>query len=324
MKEDIIAAKEIIKKQVNAGRISIFGVPFSKYQKVYGFTNENIDGYLSQMNLDNKDSALCVMASADHFLNLIYYGITQIDTFDSNQLTEYYGLGIKRSAILAFSYEEYLKFYEKILDLNTSLEEITELTSLLLPFMETKHRIFWESILSYNYELQRGKEQVLNLFHMLLINIQNNLGLTFRNTYLFDSFHYEYVRKRLASTTIRFCQSDCLELHEHLCSSYDSIFLSNIPDYLSDRLGFLWNYQKLEEVTSYFKKFLNDNGFLAFSYMIQCYSSYSNTFKTNLILNSSVSAKDLTSEEILLFPHILNAHISTTVKDGLLLERKLS
>ena len=102
MKEDILATKTIIKTQIDNGKIYVFGKSFSKYQKVYCCTNENINGYMNKFNFDNKENALTVMASGDHVFNLACNDILYIDTFDTNILTEYYVLGIKRSAILAF------------------------------------------------------------------------------------------------------------------------------------------------------------------------------------------------------------------------------
>lgn len=322
MKEDIVATKEMIKKQVDVGKIFMFGIPFSKYQRVYGFTNENINGYLSQFSYEGTDRALTVMASGDHFLNLAYYGIHHIDTFDSNQLTEYYALGIKRAAILSFSYHDYLQFYEKILNPNTSLEELTELVWSLLPFMELKHKIYWESILSFNYQIQKDKKAILNLFHMLLINIHSTHSLLLKNTYLLSEENYNLLRKNLASVQIQFKCCDCLDLQKYFYSYYDFIFLSNIPDYFFKKFGYYWEYPKLVEAIAYFKKLLLEGGILGFAYLIECYS-LSDAYKTNLILNSNIKKEDLTTEEILLVPHISNNSIAKTIKDGLLLERKL-
>ena len=120
----ISGVKNIIDRQVNAGKIYVFGRPFSEWQKVYKETNENINGYMQQLDFKDKKKALSVLASGDHVFNLIYYDILNIDTFDTNRLTEYYALGLKRAALLAFTYEEYLLFNEKLTDSSISLEEL--------------------------------------------------------------------------------------------------------------------------------------------------------------------------------------------------------
>jgi len=51
MKESILATKSIIDNQVNMGKCYNFGISFSKYQKVYAATNENINGYMNLLNL---------------------------------------------------------------------------------------------------------------------------------------------------------------------------------------------------------------------------------------------------------------------------------
>lgn len=323
MLEDINATKIMIQQQVDAGKVFMSGVPFCKYQKVYGFTNENIDGYMSQLNFKNKDSAITVLASGDHLLNLIYNGVTTIDTFDSNKLTEYYTLGIKMAAILAFSYDEYLEFYKRILNPFISLDELMNYLFSLFPFMEKKYRIYWEEILLFNYHIQKNNENVLNLFHMLLINIRNLENSVLKNTYLLNQENYDKVRKQLNSVHIQFQCCDCFMLHQYFSSSYDFVMLSNIPDYFYKTFGNFWDYSKFVETTAYFKDFLKVDGILAFAYLIQCYSAYSDSFKTHLILNSNISKNDFVTEEILLFPHILNSHRSFWVRDGLLLERKL-
>lgn len=64
--------------------------------RVYSYTNENIKSYLNNFDFNGKSSALSVLSSGDQVFNLIHNGITNIDTFDSNYLTEFYSLGIKK------------------------------------------------------------------------------------------------------------------------------------------------------------------------------------------------------------------------------------
>ena len=105
--------KNIVKKQIDEQKVTMFGIPFSEYQKVYASTNENIYGYMSKLDFNGKNNALSVMASGDHAFNAALYGIKEIDTFDTNKLTIYYSLGIKRSAILKYNYKDYLSFLKK-------------------------------------------------------------------------------------------------------------------------------------------------------------------------------------------------------------------
>lgn len=113
MNEAINATQKMIETQVDAQRILRTGIPFSEYQRVYKDTNENIDGYMRLMDLEGKRNALTVLASGDHAFNLVYHGILDIETFDTNRLTEYYSLGLKRAAILKYDYYSYLCFMQK-------------------------------------------------------------------------------------------------------------------------------------------------------------------------------------------------------------------
>ena len=106
---DNIALEKVlssIEKQVNNNRILLEGESFSKYQKIFMSTNENIKDSLNLIDFKNKIKALSVMASGDHPFNLITKSVFDIDTFDTNMLTEYYVLGIKRSMIIKYTYKK--------------------------------------------------------------------------------------------------------------------------------------------------------------------------------------------------------------------------
>ena len=280
MKEAIDATKDIITKQVEAQKIFMFGVPFSEYQRVYKETNENIDGYMRLLDFQGKESALTVLASGDHVFNLIYYGIMNIDSFDTNKLTEYYALGIKKSAILAFPYFEYLRFMRKIMDPDISLDELNALIESLFPFMDQKNRIFWKEIISYNYVIQKRTLVKLNLFHMILINIGKEYMGIAKNTYLKSEENYEQLRQKLALANITFQSCNCLQLENSVSSKYDYLFLSNIPDYFDKSFGNFWEYEKLKDYEDSLANIMNEEGTIALAYLIKCYSINRQRFNT--------------------------------------------
>ena len=321
MKEAIDATKDIITKQVEAQKIFMFGVPFSEYQRVYKETNENIDGYMRLLDFQGKESALTVLASGDHVFNLIYYGIMNIDSFDTNKLTEYYALGIKKSAILAFPYFEYLRFMRKIMDPDISLDELNALIKSLFPFMDQKNRIFWKEIISYNYVIQKRTLVKLNLFHMILINIGKEYMGIAKNTYLKSEENYEQLRQKLALANITFQSCNCLQLENSVSSKYDYLFLSNIPDYFDKSFGNFWEYEKLKDYEDSLANIMNEEGTIALAYLIKCYSINRQRFNTYPILSSHVKITDLETEEVITFPHILNGEESKVVKDGMILKR---
>lgn len=314
--------KNIIDRQLNAGKIYVFGRPFSECQKVYKETNENIAGYMQKLDFKNKQKALSVLASGDHILNLIYYGILNIDAFDTNRLTEYYSLGLKRGALLAFTYEEYLLFNQKLTDPSTSIEELNSMISLCYPYMEEKYRKFWQEIMEYNYQSQKNNKEKLNVFLMLLMNIASNYQITHNNAYLKDKESYELMRKNLWKAHITFECRNALNLGEKK-GKYDLIFLSNIPDYFASSFGYYWDYSKLQNYEDSLKNIVNENASIALAYLIKFYSIPSNTFKSHPILTSGISIKDLKTEEVLMFPRHLEQEQSEYVCDGLILQRTL-
>ena len=99
MDESTLYAKEMIKNQVNQKRITNVFEPFSKYSKGYLWTNENIKEYINKKYISEYNSALSVTGSGDHLFNLILNNVLNIDTFDTNTLTEYNVLGLKKALI---------------------------------------------------------------------------------------------------------------------------------------------------------------------------------------------------------------------------------
>ena len=87
MEKAVKSTKDMILRQVKNNKCSFIGEPFTKYQKVYFSTNENINEYIKFINQNSKD-ALTVLSSGDHVFNLIKEDILNIDTFDTNSLTE--------------------------------------------------------------------------------------------------------------------------------------------------------------------------------------------------------------------------------------------
>ena len=322
MSEDIKATEFIIQKQVNEGKIFMFGIPFDVYQKVYAGTNENIDGYMSQVNFNRKEKVLSVLASGDHVFNSVCYGITNIDTFDTNRLTEYYALGIKRSAILAFDYSNYLLFMKKILDDKTNINEINELIYLVMPYMEEKHKNYWKEIIEYNYNMQKNLLKPLNLFHMLLINLQETLQDTLKNTYLLNEDKYNELRNRLSQVNITFQNYECLELPNKIYRKYDFIFLSNIADYFYKKFGYFWEYDKLRKVENEFDNLLEEDGILFLAYLYKFCNVKKNSYNSHPIQNSNVSINDFVDEEIITFSYSNDEDKLHNIEEGMLLKKK--
>jgi len=153
MEKCIEGAKRLIEHQIKNKQICNVGESFAEYQKVYAWTNEYIKGYLDLVSFTNKDSALAVMASGDHAFNLIEKGISNVDTFDTNRLTEFYALGLKRAMILKYDYKTFLEVTQRLYSDDITIAEISEIVFGLLPFMDRKHAIYWRNIIDFNMQI---------------------------------------------------------------------------------------------------------------------------------------------------------------------------
>ena len=74
------------------------------FQAVYPFTTENITGYITQMDIKNKD-ILTLGSSCDQAFNSLLLGANEVTIFDINErIEEYYEL--KRKLILQIPREK--------------------------------------------------------------------------------------------------------------------------------------------------------------------------------------------------------------------------
>lgn len=289
MENSIRGAKGLIDKQILDRRIENFGTPFSEYQKVYFSTNENINGYLNLVDFNNKDSALSVMSSGDHIFNLITNNILNIDTFDTNKLTEYYVLGLKRALVLKCNYKEYLKSISILMDSNSDNDRINELIYDLLPFMDRKYRIYWCEILDYNYKEQKLDNTNLNLIKMLFIN---TIDVSHINNYLMNEDNYNKLKENIIKTNISFKCVDAVNLSSEFDKKYDFILLSNILDYFYKFYGMNWRIDKLEKYVDGLHNLTREDATVFVNYIYNYYSKYRERVH-NLIALSHINKSHL-------------------------------
>lgn len=314
MEESIRAVKEMIGYQIE-NRGIVAQRAFNKYCKTYASTNENIFGYLNKLNMQDKNEVLTVMSSGDHLLNVACYGIKNIDTFDFNMLTKYYALGIKVSAILTFNYKQYIRYMNKLF-FTKNIDEMSDLIKLIMPSMDKKYRIYWNELIDYNYKLQKEYNTKLNLFQMILLDVQK-LDLN-SNYYLLNEGNYNKLRRIIGRVNINFKCCECTQLPYFYQNRYDLILLSNILDYLYGNInyGYGWNYKKLVNFEHEFDKLLTNDGQIALNYIFDY-----NVLKT-LINYSNIYEKDLKNEKIITFPSVQEKSFSKSETSAILLYKK--
>lgn len=316
MENCIIGAKNLIEAQVKENHIGNIGRAFYEFQKVYSWTNENINAYLSLADFKDKTNALSVMASGDHLFNLVVNGIQNIDAFDTNRLTEYYALGFKRAMILKYDYQTFIEKMSLISNANATIEEISDLILGLLPFMENKYAAYWKTIVDFNFCIQKRYGTNLNLFS--LISFVNNCDdISFYNNYLVDEAHYEELRQNLGRTNISFKCVNAVDLaNVYSGLQYDFILLSNILDYFAPLWNMNWDYAHLKKYEEELEKIIAFGGTIFLNYIFN-YGVIGGYLRRSIIRNSKVKINDLTDEEV----HKLSFWSDTNVFDGMVLKR---
>lgn len=292
MDESTLYAKEMIKNQVNQKRITNVFEPFSKYSKGYLWTNENIKEYINKKYISEYNSALSVTASGDHLFNLILNNVLNIDTFDTNTLTEYNVLGLKKALIEKFKYNDFLTICELIANNMLTLEETTYLIKDLLPLMDKKYRKYWQNISEYNYQLQKNNDECLDLFAMLFININEKNNFIRRNSYLVGKDNYDKFKENMMRANINFYCTNAINILDTFPNQkYDVILLSNILDYITIN----WNYEQLRKFEDELLFITNNNGKIFLAYLL----NYYNKNNKNIFRRADIKKEELINEIII-------------------------
>lgn len=292
MDEATFYAKEMIENQVNQKRITNVFEPFSKYSKGYLWTNENIKEYINKKYISEYNSALSVTASGDHLFNLILNNVLNIDTFDTNTLTEYNVLGLKKALIEKFKYNDFLTICELIANNMLTLEETTYLIKDLLPLMDKKYRKYWQKISEYNYQLQKNNDEYLDLFAMLFININEKNNFIRRNSYLMGKDNYDKFKENMMRANINFYCTNAINILDTFPNQkYDVILLSNILDYITIN----WNYEQLRKFEDELLFITNNNGKIFLAYLL----NYYNKNNKNIFRRADIKKEELINEIII-------------------------
>ena len=292
MDESTLYAKEMIKNQVNQKRITNVFEPFSKYSKGYLWTNENIKEYINKKYISEYNSALSVTGSGDHLFNLILNNVLNIDTFDTNTLTEYNVLGLKKALIEKFKYNDFLTICELIANNMLTLVETTYLIKDLLPLMDKKYRKYWQKISEYNYQLQKNNDEYLDLFAMLFININEKNNFIRRNSYLMGKDNYDKFKENMMRANINFYCTNAINILDTFPNQkYDVILLSNILDYITIN----WNYEQLRKFEDELLFITNNNGKIFLAYLL----NYYNKNNKNIFRRADIKKEELINEIII-------------------------
>ena len=260
--------------------------------KIYMWTNENVAAYLNALNLNGKNTALTVLASGDQVFNYITKGLTQIDTFDTNKLTEFFALGLKKNMILQNGRIDFL------VKMNTLLygtrDESIEVIKELLPYMEEKYQSFWKGLIEYFYKMSIYHHKDLSIMTFLSNDYFFHNAYQANNNYLHDDKNYEKLKKNLEKANITFKHANANNLHHEFKGQYDLINLSNILDYFALYWGENWSYDRLKEYENYLLQMTSSNAYIILMYIF----SHMKKDSRALFTNSTVTEDDLIRERI--------------------------
>ncbi|MBQ9834442.1 MAG: DUF3419 family protein [Bacilli bacterium] len=193
---------------------------YCDYHPFYENTNEHLAHLLKPLAIPSDSKILTILASGDQPFNFINKGITSIDTFDINKLTEYYALGFKRTAILTLTYEQYLKLFSYFSD-----DETRRMEDFIISSMPEDYKYFWTE---YKYALKElgYKGSVFGISIRDIKDEENYL----RNNYLLNAKVYKEFQQKLLNAKINFTHANVTELPTKF-SQYNLVYLSNVMDY---------------------------------------------------------------------------------------------
>lgn len=281
---DLGEAKYFLYKQVENGTSLCKGKPFEGYQVVYFSSNENVKESINNVYQDGVDNALCVLASGDQVYELINKGVTNVDTFDKNRLTEYYVLGLKRAMILKYSYKEYLNVLKIFINSNPNKELIEETIISLLGYMDEKYRKFWKEIVDYEIRLQENNKTKYDIIALMFIHLAIPDTYPLLYGYLQDEQTYNAFKEKLLNANITFKYCNVLNLYYTFNKKYDIIYLSNILDYLYYDIGYGWGKKQLNTFKESLDKISSEDAKILLHYV------FNYTFRDefcSLIVNGS-------------------------------------
>ncbi len=184
------------------------------HSPVFLFANENISGYLSQINSVQDKTVLSVAASGDHAFECLLAGAKQVDLFDINYLQKHV-VELKATMIRHLPYSDFMRFFfdEKRFFSKNIIQPIWHrLSPGLKVFLNHYYNTQDTSIFRYN-------------------GAQHSDYLTDQFTYIKYPSEYKNLG-RVLPQKFKFTQADITEIPQKFSTVYDMIMLSNIFEYM--------------------------------------------------------------------------------------------
>ena len=209
---DAIKTTYALRKGVNQRSLYNWHAP------VFLFTNENIAGYLQQMNSVNGKKVLTVASSGDHAFECMLNGAQHIDTFDVNYLQKHV-VELKSKMIKHLSYSDFMRFF---FDKQSffSPEIIKPIWHTFSPGLKIFLNKYYSSGNNAMFRYRKSQSSFYNVDKI---------------TYIQDPVAYEHLG-RIMPDNINFKRTDLTNITNQFEETYDTILLSNISEYTYEEL----------------------------------------------------------------------------------------
>lgn len=185
-------------------------------EKVYGFTNENIDAFPEFFNFDNA-SVLTVLGSGDQYFSSLLNGAKNVDVFDINYLAWYHFI-LKYTAIKVLSYEEFMQMF-----VSDNLDNLS-IYAKLRKYLPDEVKYFFDKLISLGRTFSSIKIKNIIFDNAKMNNIP----------YFNENIYYKLQSILQSSNFPAFYNCNLLDILKFTKKSYDVVLLSNIYHYLNN------------------------------------------------------------------------------------------
>lgn len=228
------------------------------FARLYPFTTENLNGYMSKYNLKNK-TVLTVGSSSDQIFNAHMMGAKKIVCFDTNPLCEDY-FNLKSAAFKSLDYEEFIIFFCNFIEshFKNNKSVFNEKTFYkVLPYLSDESYYFWMSLFNSYSGLKIRKRLFCDDEEELRV-------LTKANSFMSKSGYY-IMKEKIEYLNPSFITCDLRNIDNNILGKFDYILLSNIACFIQKMYSnplhdFRNDILKL-------KKSLNDDGVMFLAYL---------------------------------------------------------
>lgn len=266
---------------------------FNFKESVYAFTNENIAGYLADLDIDHNTKVFSICSGGDHLLNLGVKGVLNIDLVDINPMSEFIALGIKLSLILMCTFEDYERviqflFKSRVYDL--TLEK--KILDALLDFMDLKYRRFFEEIFDYYFRLQERYQVPVKLMQILTKDYYYKIEeITSYNLFMQSEKSYNTLKNNIRKFNLSFKNGNIFDIN--MRSFYDLILCSNAIEYTYIPRC---DINKLKYFYENLRRSLTSKGLIMATYI---YGFYNGEYPNYPINGTDVTIREILKEELI-------------------------